>query len=401
MNHPVRRPFRWVSGAALVALLAACTSTEAPPAPSAPEVAVVTLATQSLDLTRQLPGRVQPFLVAEVRPQVTGIVAERYFSEGGEVEAGAPLYQLDDASYRAEVNSARAALTRAQATAQSARQTAQRSATLSKQGLVSKQTNDDAVAAQREAEAGVGVARAALDSANIVLGYARITAPISGRIGKSSVTQGALVTANQTAALATVQQLDPVYVDLTQSSAELLQLRRDLAAGKVTESDEVAVTILLEDGTPYSQPGRLAFSEVSVNPDTGSYLLRVVVPNPDSLLLPGMYVRAVMSDAQRSDGLLVPQEGVARNPRGDATVLVVAADGKIEQRAIEVSRTEGANWVVESGLAAGDRVVVEGLQKARPGMVVTAVERRRRGTRIRAARRGPALRNDRHGTLLH
>ncbi|MCI1711609.1 MAG: efflux RND transporter periplasmic adaptor subunit [Chiayiivirga sp.] len=375
MNHPVRRPFRWVSGAALVALLAACTSTEAPPAPSAPEVAVVTLATQSLDLTRQLPGRVQPFLVAEVRPQVTGIVAERYFSEGGEVEAGAPLYQLDDASYRAEVNSARAALTRAQATAQSARQTAQRSATLSKQGLVSKQTNDDAVAAQREAEAGVGVARAALDSANIVLGYARITAPISGRIGKSSVTQGALVTANQTAALATVQQLDPVYVDLTQSSAELLQLRRDLAAGKVTESDEVAVTILLEDGTPYSQPGRLAFSEVSVNPDTGSYLLRVVVPNPDSLLLPGMYVRAVMSDAQRSDGLLVPQEGVARNPRGDATVLVVAADGKIEQRAIEVSRTEGANWVVESGLAAGDRVVVEGLQKARPGMVVTAVER--------------------------
>lgn len=375
MNHPVRRPFRWVSGAALVALLAACTSTEAPPAPSAPEVAVVTLATQSLDLTRQLPGRVQPFLVAEVRPQVTGIVAERYFSEGGEVEAGAPLYQLDDASYRAEVNSARAALTRAQATAQSARQTAQRSATLSKQGLVSKQTNDDAVAAQREAEAGVGVARAALDSANIVLGYARITAPISGRIGKSSVTQGALVTANQTAALATAQQLDPVYVDLTQSSAELLQLRRDLAAGKVTESDEVAVTILLEDGTPYSQPGRLAFSEVSVNPDTGSYLLRVVVPNPDSLLLPGMYVRAVMSDAQRSDGLLVPQEGVARNPRGDATVLVVAADGKIEQRAIEVSRTEGANWVVESGLAAGDRVVVEGLQKARPGMVVTAVER--------------------------
>ena len=375
MNHPVRRPFRWVSGAALVALLAACTSTEAPPAPSAPEVAVVTLATQSLDLTRQLPGRVQPFLVAEVRPQVTGIVAERYFSEGGEVEAGAPLYQLDDASYRAEVNSARAALTRAQATAQSARQTAQRSATLSKQGLVSKQTNDDAVAAQREVEAGVGVARAALDSANIVLGYARITAPISGRIGKSSVTQGALVTANQTAALATVQQLDPVYVDLTQSSAELLQLRRDLAAGKVTESDEVAVTILLEDGTPYSQPGRLAFSEVSVNPDTGSYLLRVVVPNPDSLLLPGMYVRAVMSDAQRSDGLLVPQEGVARNPRGDATVLVVAADGKIEQRAIEVSRTEGANWVVESGLAAGDRVVVEGLQKARPGMVVTAVER--------------------------
>ena len=375
MIHPVRRPFRWVSGAALVALLAACTSTEAPPAPSAPEVAVVTLATQSLDLTRQLPGRVQPFLVAEVRPQVTGIVAERYFSEGGEVEAGAPLYQLDDASYRAEVNSARAALTRAQATAQSARQTAQRSATLSKQGLVSKQTNDDAVAAQREAEAGVGVARAALDSANIVLGYARITAPISGRIGKSSVTQGALVTANQTAALATVQQLDPVYVDLTQSSAELLQLRRDLAAGKVTESDEVAVTILLEDGTPYSQPGRLAFSEVSVNPDTGSYLLRVVVPNPDSLLLPGMYVRAVMSDAQRSDGLLVPQEGVARNPRGDATVLVVAADGKIEQRAIEVSRTEGANWVVESGLAAGDRVVVEGLQKARPGMVVTAVER--------------------------
>ena len=391
MNHPVRRPFRWVSGAALVALLAACTSTEAPPAPSAPEVAVVTLATQSLDLTRQLPGRVQPFLVAEVRPQVTGIVAERYFSEGGEVEAGAPLYQLDDASYRAEVNSARAALTRAQATAQSARQTAQRSATLSKQGLVSKQTNDDAVAAQREAEAGVGVARAALDSANIVLGYARITAPISGRIGKSSVTQGALVTANQTAALATVQQLDPVYVDLTQSSAELLQLRRDLAAGKVTESDEVAVTILLEDGTPYSQPGRLAFSEVSVNPDTGSYLLRVVVPNPDSLLLPGMYVRAVMSDAQRSDGLLVPQEGVARNPRGDATALVVTADGKIEQRAIEVSRTEGANWVVESGLVAGDRVVVEGLQKARPGMVVTAVERSAAAAAPESAPRAAAM----------
>lgn len=339
------------------------------------EITVVTLQAGPISVTRELPGRIQPFLVAEVRPQVTGLVARQLFTEGSRVEAGAPLYQLDDAAYRADVNSAKAALARVEATRKTAALAAARSAKLAEIEAISTQEHENATAALRQAEAEVGVARAALDNASIRLGHARITAPITGRIGKSSVTQGALVTANQTTALATIQQLDPVYVDVTQSSTEWLQLRREIAAGTLERSDDVPVTILLEDGSTYAETGRLAFSDVSVNPETGSYLLRVVVPNADGLLLPGMYVRALVAVGARADGVLVPQEAVTRNPKGEATVMVVGAGDVVEQRVVKVSRSAGADWIVDAGLAAGDRVVVEGLQKIQPGAAVKAVER--------------------------
>jgi membrane fusion protein (multidrug efflux system) len=366
---------RFASLATMSVLLAACGGDPEPPPMPTPEVTVVTLAAQPLAVTRELPGRVHPFLVAEVRPQVTGLVARQLFTEGAKVEAGAPLYQLDDASYRADLSSAKAALARVEATRKTAALSAERSAKLAEIDAISAQENESATAALRQAEAEVGVARAAVDNANITLGYARITAPITGRIGKSSVTQGALVTANQATALATIQQLDPVYVDLSQSSSELLQLRREFAAGTLERSDDVPVSIVLEDGTAYSHTGQLAFSDVSVNPETGSYLLRVVVPNPERLLLPGMYVRAVVANGERSDGVLVPQEAVTRNAKGEATVMVVGAEDTIEARVIEVSRSQGGDWIVDAGLAAGDRVVVEGLQKIQPGAKVKATER--------------------------
>jgi len=325
-------------------------------------------------LQRELPGRVTPFLVAEVRPQVAGIVARRIFTEGGLVKEGQPLYQIEDATYRADSESANASLARAEATLVTAQLNARRSAELVKLDAVSKQDDENAAAALRLAEADVKAARAAVERANVVLGYARITAPISGRIGKSTVTQGALVTANQAAALATVQQLDPVYVDLTQSSAELLELRRALAAGKLTGTRDLPVRILLEDGTEYDLAGTLAFSDVTVDPTTGSFALRVVVPNPRNVLLPGMYVRAVVGDGERQNALLVPQQGVTHDPKGDTTAMVVAKDGNVELRPVVVSRAIGDKWLVESGLVAGDRVIVEGLQKIRPGAPVQATE---------------------------
>lgn len=356
-------------------LLGACGSeTASPAAGGATPVTVVTLAAAPVALTRELPGRTNPYLVAEVRPQASGIVKQRLFTEGGEVKAGETLYQLDDATYRADVNSAKAALARAQATLKSAQLTAARIAELAKIDAVSAQDNENAIAAQRQAEADVGVARAALDGANVVLGYTRIVSPIEGRIGKSAVTQGALVTANQTAALATVQQLDPIYVDLTQSSEELLQLRSELAAGSVTASSDVPVTIMLPDGSRYAHEGTLAFADVSVDPGTGSILLRVLVPNPDNTLLPGMYVRAVVSNGQREQGLLVPQQGITRSPTGEAIAMVVGADNTVEQRTVQVNRTIGDRWLVDTGLAAGDRVIVAGLQKIRPGVRVEPAE---------------------------
>jgi membrane fusion protein (multidrug efflux system) len=356
-------------------MLGACGGHPAPPkGPDAVPVTVVTLVTQPVTLTRELPGRTTPFLVAEVRPQVNGIVKQRLFAEGGSVEAGQPLYQLDDATYLAEFASARAALTRAEATLHSARLNARRSADLIAINAVSRQDDENAVAALGQAEADVAAAEAAVQSAAVILGHARITAPISGRIGKSSVTQGALVTANQTTPLATVQQLDPIYVDLTQSSAEWLGLRRSLAAGRITDTGDMPVTILLEDGTRYGHDGKLAFSEVSVDPTTGSFALRVVVPNPDHILLPGMYVRALVGMGVRQHALLVPQQGIARDPRGHTNAMVVGKDGMVEVREVTVSQAIGDKWLVEDGLAAGDRVIVEGLQKIHPGAQVQATE---------------------------
>lgn len=374
---PPPRPFRpalpgFLSAAVLVL---ACTQGAAPTgAPGAVPVTVVTLKSESVLLTRELPGRTSAFLVAEVRPQVNGIIDRRLFTEGGLVKAGQPLYQLSDAVYRADHLSAQAALDRAKAALSTAELNARRSTELAEHEVVSPQDHERAVAALRQAEADVKAAQAALERASVMLGYARIVSPISGRIGRSSVTQGALVTANQPQALTLVQQLDPVYVDLTQSSGELLRLRKEVAAGRLETADGTPVTLLLEDGSRYAHDGKLTFSDVSVDPSTGTFGLRVLVPNPDNVLLPGMYVRARIGNGVREQGLLVPQQGVARDPKGNATAMVVGKDGKVEARVVKVSQTVGDRWLVEEGLGAGDRVIVEGLQKVQPGAQVEATE---------------------------
>jgi membrane fusion protein, multidrug efflux system len=358
-------------------LVAGCGSQSGGPAPGGrtPQVSVVTLKPQPVTLTRDLPGRVSAFLIAEVRPQVSGIVKRRWFTEGGTVKAGAPLYELDDAIYRAQYNSARATLQKAQATQEAARLTAGRAAEMVKIDAVSAQDNDNAIAALGQAQADVAAAQAAVDSSAVNLAYAHIVSPISGRIGKSSITQGALVTADQTAALATVQQLDPIYVDVNQSSSEWLQLKQDIDAGRVQAGASGAPTkIVLENGAAYAAEGTPQFSDVTVDPSTGNFLLRVIVANPNQLLMPGMYVRAIVGEGVRTQGLLAPQRGITRDPKGGATALVVGRDGKVEVRELRVSRTIGDQWLVEDGLAAGDRVIVEGLQKVQPGMPVTAVE---------------------------
>ncbi|KAF1014867.1 MAG: Toluene efflux pump periplasmic linker protein TtgA [Stenotrophomonas maltophilia] len=367
------RPF--VLSLAIAATVAACGGEQQAPEQGPGQVTVVTLKPKTAALTRELPGRTNAFLVAEVRPQVSGIVAKRLFTEGGLVTEGQPLYQIEDASYRAQANSARAQLARAKATANAARLSAARITELAKVDAVSKQDLENAVAAQKQAEADVGAAKASLDAANVTLGYARITAPISGRIGKSSVTQGALVSSGQATALATAQQLDPIYVDLTQSSAELLQLRRELAQGRLQDNKELPVTVLLEDGSTFAHKGTLEFSEVSVDPTTGSFALRVKAANPDGVLMPGMYVRAVIGGGVRANALLVPMQGVARDPKGDTSAMVVDKDNKVAVRPVKVSRALGDKWLVEDGLQAGDRVIVEGLQKIGPGMPVQATEK--------------------------
>lgn len=368
------RPF--ALSLAIAVALAACGGGEDQQPPQGPgQVTVVTLKAEQVSLTRELPGRTNAFLVAEVRPQVNGIVAKRLFTEGSMVTQGQPLYQIEDASYRAQANSARAQLARAEATANASRLSARRITELAKVDAVSQQDLENAVAAQKQADADVGAARASLDAANVTLGYARITAPISGRIGKSSVTQGALVGAAQSEALATIQQLDPIYVDLTQSAAELLQLRREFASGRMESNQSLPVTILLDDGTPFEHKGTLEFSEVSVDPTTGSFGLRVKVDNPDGVLMPGMYVRAVVGEGVRANAVLVPMQGIARDAKGATSAMVVDGEGKVAVRPVKVSRALGDKWLVEEGLAAGDKVIVEGLQKIGPGMPVEAAEK--------------------------
>ena len=361
---------------ALSVALVACKGGGEQPQQGGPgQVTVVTLKPETVTLTRELAGRANGYQVAEVRPQVSGIIAKRLFTEGSVVKAGDPLYQLDDAAYRAQANSARAQLARAEATANAARLAARRSGELVKSRVISVQDDENAQATWKQAEADVLAARASLDAANVTLGYARITAPISGQIGKSSVTQGALVSAGQAEPLATINQLDPIYIDVTQSSAELLQLRRELAAGRLEGASELPVDIVLEDGSTYAHKGKLEFSEVSVDPTTGSYLMRVRVENPDQVLMPGMFVRAVLGSGVRPNALLVPMQGIARDPKGDTSAMVVDADGKVAVRPVKVSRTIGDKWLVEDGLKAGDKVIVEGLQKIGPGMPVQATEK--------------------------
>jgi len=377
MQLPYRALWLSVVGAAS-GMLAACGGSHAA-APSGPfqfkpQVTVVTLRSQSVNLTRELPGRTAPYLVAEVRPQVSGIVKRRLFTEGAYVKAGQPLYEIDDAIYRAQLDSAQATLLKARATLEAARLAAKRSAELVKVDAVSAQDNDNAIAAERQAEADVAAAQAAVESGSINVAYAHIASPISGRIGKSTVTQGALVTANQEAALATVTKLDPIYVDVNQSSGEYLQFQREVGNGFVRSGQGAAAKILLEDGSSYGHEGKLQFADVTVEQSTGNFLLRVLVPNPDQLLMPGMYVRAVISEGVLPNGLLVPQQGVTHDPQGRATALIVATNGTVEQRVVRATRAIGNHWLVDAGLTAGDRVIVEGLQKVQPGMPVDAVE---------------------------
>ena len=377
--------FRSAAAVALSALvLAACSGGKeqqggAPGAgapPQAPAVTVMTVASGSVPMVTELPGRTTPYLIAELRPQVTGILTQRAFDEGSEVKAGQVLYRIDDAPYQAAHDSAKAALARAEANAQVARIKAERHAGLVKIDAVSKQANDDTQAALKQAQAEVAAAKAALDKARIDLDYTRLKSPISGRIGRSAVTPGALVTANQVQALATVQQLDPIYVDLTQSSADMLRMRAEIAAGRMQTGakGEVPVKRLLEDGSEYAVEGRLSLSEVTVDEGTGSVTLRARFPNADGVLLPGMYVRARLPQGTRSEAILVPHKALSRDPLGNALVMVVNAESKVEARPVKVAQSLASDWVVTGGLAAGERIIVEGLQKARPGAPVQAQE---------------------------
>lgn len=340
-----------------------------------PEVGVVVIKPQRVTLTTELPGRTSAHLIAEVRPQVGGIIQKRLFIEGSDVKEGQVLYQIDPAIYRAAYASAKAAQARAEATLIPARLKEQRFRDLVKIKAVSQQDYDDANAALMQAEADLASSKAAVETARINLAYTSVTAPISGRIGRSTVTNGALVTASQPTALATIQQLNSMYVDVTQSSAEMLRLKQNLASGLLKNNMPTLarVRLLLEDGSAYPLPGILKFSEVTVEQSTGSITLRAIFPNPKQVLLPGMFVRAILEEGVNEQAILVPQRGVTRKPDGKAAVMLVGAEDKVEQRVIKVARTVGDNWLVSEGLQAGDRVILEGIQKAKPGTQVKVV----------------------------
>jgi membrane fusion protein (multidrug efflux system) len=358
--------------------LAGCDNKPAAQAPPAAplQVGVVTLKPQPVALSTELPGRTTAFLTADVRPQVNGLINKRIFIEGAEVKAGQQLYQIDPATYQAAYDSAVATLTHNQAALASARAKSARYKPLAAAQAVSRQDYDDAVASAGEAAADIGTAQASIEQARINLVYTRVTSPISGRIGRSSVTPGALLTANQTTVLATVTQLDPIYVDVTQPATTLLRLRQELADGKLQASgpNQAKVDLILEDGSQYPVAGTLQFSEVTVDQGTGTVLLRAIFPNPDHTLLPGLYVRARLQEGVNDRALLVPQQGVSHNTHGDATVLVVGKDNKVTLKIVQTSRAVGDKWVVSGGLAAGDKVIVDGLQKVRPGAMVQATE---------------------------
>ncbi len=341
-----------------------------------PEVGVITVQLQPVTLTTELSGRTSAHLTAEVRPQVGGIIKKRLFVEGSDVKAGDLLYQIEPASYEAALASAKANQAKAEATLGSVRLKAERYRDLVKIKAVSQQDNDDAQAALKLAEAEVASAKAAVDTARINLSYTRITAPISGRISRSTVTEGALVTANQASALSTIQQLSTMFVDVTQSNAEMLRLKQNLASGLLKKdkgASQARVKLILEDGSSYPLPGTLKFSEVTVDQSTGSITLRAIFPNPKQVLLPGMFVRAVLEEGVNDQAILVPQRGVTRNPNGEAMVMLVGAEEKVEPRIIKVARTVGDNWLVSEGLKTGERIILEGIQKARPGTPVKAL----------------------------
>jgi membrane fusion protein (multidrug efflux system) len=362
--------------AALIGLfLNGCQRQSQAPPPPIPEVATVQVSTQSIVLTTELPGRTSAYRIAEVRPQVNGIILKRFFTEGSEVQTGQVLYQIDPAHFQASLDNAQAALGKAEGNQPAIRLRAERVSELLADKAVSQQDVDDAAAALKQTEADVRFWKAMVETARINLGYARIIAPITGRIGKSNVTEGALVTAHQPASLATIQQLDPIYVDVPQSTAEVLRLQRRQEDGRLNPNGmgQKKVKLLLEDGTPYPWEGTLQFRDVTVEPSTGAVSLRVVFPNPQRILLPGMFVRAVVQEGVNGRAILIPQQAVSRDPKGNPVALMVDAAGKVGQRILSLDRAMGDKWLVSSGLRPGDRVIVEGVQKVRPGASVKAV----------------------------
>ena len=374
----VPRRGKLVSGLLLAAsLLTACNRSDAKrAAPAGPvEVGVVTIEPTPVMLTKELPGRTSPFRVAEVRARVNGIVLKRFFTEGTDVKEGQRLFLVDPAPYQAALDGAKATLARAEANVANARLQAERYADLVKDNAVSRQEYENAMAALKAAEADVAAGRASEQTARINRGYTTVTAPVSGRIGRSAVTEGAYVQAAQATLLATVQQLDPVYVDLTQSTAEVLKLRRDVESGKLQGAGHgrAKVRLVTDDGREYGHEGTLQFADVTVDPSTGSIALRALFPNPKGELLPGMFVRARLDEGVNPQALLVPQVGVTRDQKGLPTALVVNADRKVERRQLVTDRAVGDAWLVTSGLKAGEQVIVEGLQKVRPGAEVNPV----------------------------
>ena len=362
-----------------VTLFGGCDSQKSTGAPAgagaqrAPQVSVTEIQPTELDMTTTLQGRTAPYLVADVRPQVAGILQKRLFKEGSEVKEGQALYQIDPTVYEAAVASAKAELQRAQAVLYQTRLTANRYAQLVKTNAISKQNNDDAQAAYKQAQAAVAAAEAGLKNAQINLDYTTVRSPISGRIGRSLVTPGALLSAHQAQNMAVVQTLDPIYVDVTQSSKEILSLKKDIASGKLkTKGGAIPVTLIMEDGTKYPQKGELTLSEVSVDPGTGTITLRAEFPNPENTLLPGMFVRTELPQGTMEKALLVPQRAVMRESNGTPYVYVVE-DGKVAIRRLVTHRTQGQDWIVEEGLKPGEKVVIEGLQRIRPGVPVQIV----------------------------
>lgn len=373
--------FKWT--AALMVLssllwLSGCDSSHGQqPAAQAPvpEAATVTIEAQKIELNTELPGRTSAYLVSEIRPQVNGIIQKRMFKEGSDVKAGELLYQIDPAPFQVAHDSAKASLGKAQANLPAIRSKADRYKELLVDKAVSRQDYDDATAAVQQAQAEIEYWKTQVEAARINLGYTRVTAPISGRIGRSSVTDGALVTAYQPTSLATIQQLDPIYVDVTQSSNELLRLKRNMETGQLSADGKngKSVRILMDDGAPYPLEGMLQFRDVTVDPTTGSFTVRIVVPNPDHMLLPGMFVRAVVQEGIAEQAILVPQQGVNRTPKGEPYALVVDETGKVQQRMLKLNRAIGDKWLVSSGLSGGEQVIVEGMLNIRPGAAVKAV----------------------------
>ncbi|MEO6995250.1 MAG: efflux RND transporter periplasmic adaptor subunit [Lacunisphaera sp.] len=373
----VRRASTCALAIALISVLAGCGQKEgsAPPPPGPIEVGVIKVVPTRVTLTRELPGRTSAYRVAEVRARVSGIVLKRLFTEGSDVKEGDILYQIDPAPYQAALDSAKGALARAQADATSARLLYDRYKDLIAAKAVSQQDYDNALSASKAADAGVAAAQAAVEGANISLGYTDVAAPIAGHIGRSQVTEGAYVQQGTATLLATIQQIDQLYVDVNQSTSEVFRMKKELESGQLKSigKSEARVTLLLEDGSEYPEPGRLEFADVTVDPTTGSIGLRALFPNPHDELLPGMFVRARLEEGVNPAAILIPQVAITRNSQGQGVAMVVGADSKVEARALVTGRAIGDQWLVQSGLKAGDLVIVNNLQKIRPGAPVKPV----------------------------